>query len=259
MDQVLHRLAALPGVPEAVVAAREACDRMRRHRALRRQGEPARAEATARAARAGAALDGADLPLAVVRDLLRGAGQAPQDPVGLVARGAVRATVQAHTIGAVLRTAPAQALARLHVAAAAGLVPDDALGRPNAAAPAGRLADLGLLLAAGPDVPALVVAAVAHGEIMTVRPFPVGCGVVARAVHRAVVVDRGLDPTGVAIPEAAWLDVGTPAYLAALAGYASGTAEGMAHWLLCCAEAVVRGAVHGERVADAVLAGRLAG
>ena len=274
VDDALHQLAALPGVPEAVDAARQACTELRWHQALRRRTAEARAETTARAARASAALDGAELPVDVVRDVLRGARPAPQDAVGRVVAGAVRATVEAHALGDVVRTAPLQALARLHTAAAADLVAADALGRPRQAgevpqdlpgpgpAPEGQeLADrldalAGLLRAPG-DVPALVVAALVHAEVMAVRPFVAGSGLVARALFRAVVVDRGLDPTGVSVPEAACLARGLPAYAAALNAYVSGTPEGVADWLVYTAEVVALGATEGRAVADAVLAGRL--
>jgi Fic family protein len=268
----LDRLAALPGVDEAVTAARDACTELRWHPALRRRSAEARAEATIRAARSSAALDGARYPVDLVRDVARGAAGFPDDPSGHVARGALRAVTEArHAEAAVSRT-PSQVLARLHVAAAAGVVPDDALGRPRAAgeapgdgggtpAPDGpalsaRLAGLADLLEAPPSAPALVVAAVAHAEVATLRPFAAANGVVARALARAVVVGRGLDPMGVVVWEAAHLAAG-PRYATALAAYASGTPDGVAHWLTHCAQAVVDGAGEGRVVCDAVLAGRL--
>lgn len=274
MDDALHQLAALPGVPAAVDAAREACTELRWHQALRRRTAEARAESTARAARASAALDGAELPVDVVRDVLRGARPAPDDAVGRVVAGAVRVTVESQALGDVVRTAPLQALARLHTAAAADLLPPDALGRPRRGdelpqdlpgpGPAprgeeltGRLDALAALLRAPGDVPALVVAALVHGEVMALRPFLAGSGLVARALFRAVVVGRGLDPTGVSVPEIALLAAGLPAYAAALNGYVAGTPQGVAEWLAFCADAVARGAREGRAVADAVLAGRL--
>jgi hypothetical protein len=270
----LRQLADLPGVGEAVDAARQACTELRWHQALRRRTEEARAETTARAARASAALDGAELPVDLVRDILRGARPAPDDAVGRTVAGAVRAVSQAQTIGDIVRSAPLQALARLHTAAAAGLVPDAALGRPRSAdeqpldlagpgaAPTGaelsaRLSGVTAVLGAPGEVPALVVAAVAHGELLAIRPFLAGNAVVARAVFRAVVVQRGLDPTGVASPESALAASGLAPYVAAVRGYAAGTPEGVAGWLTFCAEAVQRGAGYGVEVADAVLAGRL--
>lgn len=272
----LQRVAALPGVPEAVAAARDACTTLRWHPALRRRAEQARAEATARAARASAALDGAELPLDLVRDVLRGARVAPDDALGRVVTGALRATVEAGQIADIVRRAPLQALARLHTAAAAGLVADDQLGRPRSrgarpldlagpgeppgpdALPA-RLEGLAALMSAGTDVPALVLAALVHGEVLAVRPFSVGNGVVARALFRAVVVERGLDPTAVAVTEVGFERAGLPAYAAAVTAYAEGTADGVALWVRHCAQAMHTGAAEGMAIADAVQTGRLSG
>jgi hypothetical protein len=267
-------LASLPGVADAVDAARDACTQLRWHQALRRRTAEARAESTARAARASAAIEGAELPVAVVRDILRGARPAPDDAVGRTVAGAVRATVESGQLSRALGTAPLQALARLHTAAAAGLVDAGALGRPRVgdeqprdlpgpgSPPSGqelhaRLDALTELLTLPGDVPALVVAALAHGEVMAMRPFVAGNGVVARALFRAVVVERGLDPTGVAVPEHAVLAGGLPVYAAALTGYVAGSADGVAGWLMHCGDVVRLGAAEGVRVADAVLAGRL--
>ena len=139
-----------------------------------------------------------------------------------------------------------------------GRRPATAAGRRRPTAPrcSARLTALAELLEAPQAAPALVVAAVAHGEVATLRPFVAANGVVARALARAVVVGRGLDPMGVVVWEAAHLDAG-PRYGTALAAYASGTPDGVAHWLKHCAQAVVDGAGEGRAVCDAVLAGRL--
>ncbi len=113
-DEALLRVAALPGVADAVDAAREACTGLRWHPALRGRADQARAESTVRAGRASAAMDGAELPVDLVRDVLRGAVEAPDDAVGWVVTGALRATVEAGQVARVVRSAPLQALARLH-------------------------------------------------------------------------------------------------------------------------------------------------
>jgi Fic/DOC family len=278
--RALGRLAAMPGVPEAVGEAREACAALRWQPALRRRAAEARAESGVRAVRASAALAGARLPVSLVRDVARGAATFPADAAGRTALGALRAHAEAEALPPGWERAPLQALARLHVAAAAGLVPDAALGRPRAPSeapgdgadlltPSGRplpvvpaeelparLEALAALVAAPADVPALVVAALASAELATLRPFVTGNGVVARALGRALVVGRGLDPTGVAVWEAALLAAGPPHPLA-LARYGEGHADGVRAWLLMFARAVVDGAAEGERVAAAVLAGRL--
>jgi Fic family protein len=272
----LRALGELPGIPDKVAAAREACERLRWHEALRRRIPEASAESRVRGAQASSALEGATVPLDLVRDVMRGAAQWPlePDPVQRVARGAVQATAESEHVRTLVSTAPLQALARLHVAAGAGVVADEQLGRPRVgaeqsaefvdlgAAPpvdevAARLDGLAAVLTADPAVPALVVAAVVHAEVVTVRPFVRANGVVARALARAVVQARGLDPTGVAVVEAGHAAQGGPAYLGALAAYATGTREGVALWLEHCADALVAAARAGEEVCDAVRAGRL--
>jgi hypothetical protein len=276
----LERVAALPGVPAAVDEARDACTRLRWHPALRRRSDAARAEAGLRAVRSSAALAGARFPLDLVRDVARGVATFPPDAAGRTAQGVLRAHAEAETLPDGWERTPLQVLARLHVVAAAGLVPDHALGRPRSAGetpgegadlltasgatlPApdaadlpGRLAALADVLSAPASVPALVVAGLVQAEVMTLRPFVAGNGVVARALCRAVVVRRGLDPTGVAVWEAGLLAAGPP-YPLALASYGQGSAEGVAGWLVLFARAVVDGAAEGGHVADAVLTGRL--
>lgn len=270
------RIAELPGLPERVEAAREACTGLRWHPALRRRIPEAAAESRVRGAAASAELEGAGLPVDVVRDLLRGAStwSPTPDPVETVARGVLAATAETEALGSVVLRAPLQALARLHTVAAAGLVEDDALGRPrrdgercaelaevgeapSAAAATARLTGLVDVLLATPRLPALVAAAVVHAELMTTRPFLRGNGPVARALDRTLVRAAGLDPTGVAVTEAGHGTGGTAAYVGALAAYARGDAAGVGLWVEHCCEAVRAGAAEGERVADAVLAGRL--
>jgi len=273
----LLTLSTLPGVPEATEAAREACTKLRWHEALRRRIPAAAAESRVRGAWASAALDGVEVDLAVVRDLMRGATAWPQspDPLEAMLRGAVQATAETEYIAEMVVTAPSQALARVHVAAAGHLLPEPQVGRPRRAGETSEeLTDLGvapdglavgqrlsgileLLLCAG-DAPAVVVAALVHGEIATVRPFVRGNGLVARAMERAVIRASGLDPTGVAVAEVGHRSLGGAAYLGALAAYASGSPQGVARWIAHCARAVVAGAEEGGRIADAILVGRLA-
>ena len=89
------------------------------------------------------------------------------------------------------------------------------------------------------------------------RPFVRGNAVVARALDRAVVHAGGLDPTGVAVTEAGHGAQGGAAYLV-LTAYGRGDAAEWG-WTSNCCTAVRAAAAEGERVADAVLAGRLAG
>lgn len=277
-------IAQLPGVPEAVEAARVACEQLRWHEAYRRRWREVRLESGVRVARAGAAIDGARVPLDVVRAIALGAGP-PDGSSGagvgvdlLVARGALRAAAVVEAWmpdlgarGSVELPPLAHLLSRLHGAAGAGWLPDAAVGRlrtddapqdlrglgpaPTGPESAARIALLGRI-ARDSRASALVVAAVVHGELLAVRPFSAGNGIVARGVSRLLVTARGLDPTGSVVPEAVWAEAPN-AYLGAAAGFATGTPEGVGAWVRACAEAVVTGAQAARDVADAVVAGRL--
>lgn len=273
----LAGIATLPGVPQAVEAARVACEELRWHEAYRRRWRGVRAEATVRSARASAALDGARVPLDVMRAMVVGA-----EPGGghehLAALGALRASARVEglmpDLGArgAARVPPfGQLVAGLHSAAGAGWLADDVLGRlrvdqapedlrglgpaPMGSELAARL-DLLSQVVRTTDAPALVVAAVVHGELLTLRPFAAGNGVVARAMARLLLTSRGLDPTGSVVPEAAWAPAANP-YLAAAAGFATGAPDGVARWVQVCAQGVVTGAGEARDIADAVLAGKL--
>lgn len=274
--EAVARLAELPGVPEQVEAAREACTRLRWHEALRRRIPEAAAESRVRGAAASGELEGASMPVDAVRDVMRGAATWSErpDPVELTVRGVVAATAESEHVAPVVLTAPLQALARLHTAAAADLVRADVLGRPrlpgedsaeladlgpapDAAEVAARLRALVEVLVAAPRLPVVVAAAVVHAEIATVRPFVRGNAVVARALDRALVRVGGLDPTGVAVTEHGHGAEGGAAYLGALAAYGRGDVAGVGLWITHCCTAVRSAAAEGERVADAVRAGRL--
>lgn len=269
-------LAADPEVAAEVDQARAACTELRWHNALRRRIPQAAAESRVRGARASAALEGAEVSVDVVRELVVGLTAWPErpDPLERSLRAAVQATAESENIRSLILSSPAQALARLHVAAGAGLVDDGAVGRPRAqgegcaeladvgeAPPAhdlpGRLAGLYELVACANEAPVAVVAALVHAEIAVMRPFVRGNGVVARAFERALVQSAGLDPTGVAVAEHGYLREATAGYVGALAAYASGSPQGVALWLRFSAGAVQSGAREGVRIADAVLAGRL--
>jgi len=278
-------IAEWPAVAEAIERARAASTTLRWHQALRRRIPEGAAESRVRGATASAELDGARLSVDIIRDLMRGAvtWHDPLDPVERVAKGAVAATAETEVLTGRIRQAPAQVLARLHTLAAADLavsaaagdgLADSPLGRPRydgedcrelveigASPPAAeareRLAGVLELLGALDAVPVPVVAALVHGELLHARPFPRANGVVARAVERLIVRDGGLDPTGVAVPEAGHRLLGGNAYLGALTAYTRGDRHGVELWVVHCADALVAAAEEGTRIADAVLAGRL--
>jgi hypothetical protein len=117
------------------------------------------------------------------------------------------------------------------------------------------MAGLADILAAPSSAPALVAAAVVHGEVATSGAFAQGAGVVARAAARLTLVDRGLDPKAVSVPEVGHVELGPEAYRAALRGYAGGGPDGIAAFVVHCAEAVVLGAREGVAVCEAIQRG----
>ncbi len=230
---------------QAAGSARTAIDRLLAHRLMRNRSAEVSTESALRGARASAALDGVDVPLAELR-----AG-AVDDPV---VQGSLRVSV---ALGSMVETwprAPGQVLARLHVLAAADLVDRAALGRPTAHA-GPRLAGLFGLVTVQTTVPAVLVAALVHGELAAMAPFGSADGVVARAAARLTGITRGLDPKAVSAPEVGFAELGREAYTAALAGYASGEPDGLAGWLVHCCRATEHGAVEGLAIAEAILRG----
>ncbi len=266
----LAAVADLPGVPDAVERARAAVDGLRGHRVLRRSAAKVAGESALRGARASAALEGASVPLDAVRRAVRAPADgatstatgeeasSARDPVldDAVLQGALRAAAELGALTQTWRHAPLQALARLHALAAVGLVPPEELGRPRTdPAVSARLGALAALLTSPTRVPALVVAAVVHGELLTIEAFAPADGVVARAAERLTLVDRGLDPGGLSCPEVGHAELGREAYLAGARRYAEGGARGVAGWVAQCADAVVLGAREGVAVCEAIQRG----
>jgi hypothetical protein len=258
-------IAQLPGVPEAVDEARQAVDRLYRHRVLRRASPAVSTESSLRGARASAAVEGVDVPLdALRRDEIH-------DPV---VQGALRASAEMGRMGATWRKAPRQVLARLHSVAAAGLSPAPggptgvSLGRPRtedqAADPLGlgpaptakeaaaRMDGLLDLLAQPTKAPALVLAAVVHAELAVLRAFGTADGIVARAAERLTLVEYGLDPKSLVAVEVGHLEL---PYADGLRAYLGGTPEGVAQWVQQCASAVTLGVRETAAICEALQRG----
>jgi hypothetical protein len=243
-DPLAH-LVDLPGVRDAADSSRTAIDRLLAHRLMRNRSAEVSTESALRGARASAALEGVDVPLAQLR-----AG-AVDDPV---VQGSLRVSAALGSMTETWSRAPGQVRARVHVLAAADLVDRASLGRP--AAHAGpRLTGLFGLVKVETTVPAVLLAGVVHGELAALAPFGTADGVVARAAGRLTGIARGLDPKAVSVPEVGFVELGREEYGEALAGYASGTPEGVAGWLMHCCRATEHGAVEGLAIAEAILRG----
>jgi hypothetical protein len=239
----LAPLTELPGVAEACDEARESLGRAHRHRVNLRGWPTTAAEAAVRAARASSVLDGGSLTIRAEDDT---------DPV---LAGALRVAEAleggATALVGVWQRAPLQAIARLHALAAADLTEDDRLGRPRPDADVGRRLELLRdVITGGTRVPAPVLAAVAHGELLTLAPFGVADGVVARAVSRLITITSGLDPHGLGVPEVYWMRQSGD-YRAAARGFQSGTPDGLTAWLLTSCTALHAGAREALAIAQA--------
>lgn len=240
----LSALAELPGVAEAVRLARDAVTTVHNHPVNRRGWPATSAEAALRAARASAALDGAPLTPARTDHI--------EDPL---LAGAVRIADERNRLLDAWRSAPLQALARMHVLAAADLVPapehQDSLGRPRPGDDvSSRLSMLADLVTGGTEVAAPVLVAVVHGELLTLRPFGLADGVVARAAARLTAMSSGLDPRGLAVPEVGHLRRAAD-YRAAAEKFGAGTADGLAGWIGHCCDQWEAGGREGVSIAEA--------
>ncbi|MFI9157125.1 oxidoreductase [Kitasatospora aureofaciens] len=287
----LAPLAQLPGVPDAVAEVRKAVDRLYGHRVMRRRAAEVTSESALRGARASAAVAGADWPLEEVRRRTDFGLDAEARTVG----AALRMAAEAGQLLSVWRHSPLQVLARLHLLAVGDADPAAGRPRrageraeelfplelepvesveveagtgplpvlppaPDAEEVAARLDQLSRLLVAraeghGVGTPALVVAAVVHGELLALRPFGTHNGLIARAAQRIVLIAEGLDPKSICPAEVGLAELGTGTYRRALAGYLAGTPEGMAAWIAHCGRALRLGVRESTAVCEAMQRG----
>lgn len=230
-DDPLAAVAEAQGVPSALAAARDGIDARLRDRGRRRTVPGVTAESLLRGAAASASLAGSGCRL----DDLR-AGRADA-----IAAGCLRLSVGLLALLPVWRASPLQALARMHTLTSGDDVPAESRGRPATPAGAARLRDLARVLTRPTSAPALAVAAIVHAELATAEPFGSADAVVARAAERLVLVDRGVDPASVTVPEAGHA-ADPEAYGDGLRAYAAGGPAGVTAWLLHAAQAYTRGA-----------------
>jgi hypothetical protein len=238
----LAPLLDLPDIAPAFDQARARVDAALRHRALRRHGGQVAAEVSLRAAVASSALEGHAYDLEEVR------GGTVTDPV---VQGSLRVAEGVGGLVDLWPRAPRQVLARLHVLAARGVVPPDDLGRLTSGAD--RIGALADLVAGNDRTPPLLLAAIVHAELLTLRPFAGPAGVVARAAARLTLIGRGLDARGLVAAEVGHHER-EPEYVGASGAYATGTPDGVRSWLRHYAAAVTVGADRIVAIGDSVLA-----
>jgi len=132
--------------------------------------------------------------------------------------------------------------------AARDLVADDQLGRPQDNVD--RLDLLCHIVTHPAGEPALLRAAVVHGELLAARPFPAANDVVARAAARLTLMAEGFDPRGLIAPELGHL-AREPEYVGAALAFRTGTPDGLRAWLRHCATAVELAAAELRALAEA--------
>jgi len=241
----LQPLVDLPGVLDAADRARDALAAVHRHKSNRRGWPTTAAEAALRAARSSAAIDGGstDIP----------ADGRVEDPIlaGSLRVGQALDGDALRNLTGTWQRAPLQALARLHLLAAADLVEDElTLGRPRPELGVAHRLDLLVQTLHATSAPAPVIAAVVHGELLALRPFGSADGIVARAASRLVTVASGLDPHSLGVPEVFWLRR-RQAYLDAAAAFGSGDPNSVGGWVILCCGALEDGAREATSIAEA--------
>ena len=177
--------------------AREALGRAHRHRTNLRGWPATAAEAALRAARASSVLDGGG------SSAVSSAVRQPRPRAGGRAAGVGGAWKAARRRWSACGSGPRCRPSRDCTHWPRPTWPTTTgSGRPRGDADVGRrLALLADIVTGGHEVPAPVLAAVAHGELLTLAPFGTADGVVARAVSRLVTIASGLDPHGLGVPE----------------------------------------------------------
>lgn len=236
----LQELANIERVNTATLAARDDIDALLWRRDVRANSLAVAQASITRGAMDSAALEGADL--AGVED----------SPMGRVLSATLAATAQAPTFAETWTRAPLQVITALHLLVAKEFTETDQLGRPRGDNIAddplhiGSLADFSSI--AKPlmslsqqcstcTVPAIIEAGFAHAEILRLRPFSWGSGLVGRAIIRTVFAARGLDPSNFSIPENGMFETGRTNYVNAIRAYMDQTPDGIAHyfeWFSAC-------------------------
>ena len=228
LEQLLKR----DDVSTALSAARDDIDAVLWRRDIRTAANEVASASIERGARASAMIDGADL---VVPD---------QSPMGRVLGSALLLTSSVPSQIGTWGKAPLQVIAHLHALTATGFEDSATLGRPRSgtetddplkigslpevATLAPSLMALSSLVTRQTDLPGLLLAALVHNEILWLRPFTWGSGLIGRALVRVVLAERGIDPSPFTIPEHGFAESGRPAYVQAIRNYGLGTTDGVA-------------------------------
>ena len=264
--EVISAAVLRPEVRAAADRAHEALASLRFHEGLRRGWEAARAESAVREATSLAQVTGVKIDVDRLRNLsLQGSDTVPSDPGEALAVGIWRAQWSLASSAPPLnsrqgvprsvRPLPLM-VAGWHRDVCSALVASGFMDASRVAIPM-----VPAELAYGMDllrleIPALLRASAIAAHFRFRRVFEPSSEVVGATLARHLLIDNGVDPTGVAVVSAK--DAIDPqSASAAMAGWAQASAEGVARWMVHFAQSVEYGAKLGEEVSLHVQAGIL--
>jgi hypothetical protein len=250
----LSSLLTIPGVASECETTLKAIDELMWNRTVRRHKESLIPYTRRIAGFATAALDGAQMPKDPTME--------PEvSPMGSLSDQGLLVTAEADLQRLAFRTEPLKVLARLHTFVSS----DDDRGRPRTTNDVNDPLRLGSVpphevlqermsqlvdLVIESKASSILVAAIAHAELATLRPFTQGSYLVARASTRLILAARDVDNDGLVMSEYGAFLLGRPAYVKALTGYISGTREGVSAWVTWQGEAIRRGAEMAKELAE---------
>ena len=226
----LEQIAQWKLVQELTGAARADIDKLLWRRDVRAASREVAQSSIARGGADSAALEGADLV------------GVEQSPMGKVLAASLAVTAEAPRMSEIWPNAPLQVITGLHTLVAKEFVDVQELARPRLTQKADDPLHIGSLpqhqeipgalmrlsqQCSTTRVPAVLEAGYVHGEIMRLRPFTWGSGLVARATVRTVLSARSVDPSNFSIPENGMFESTRTAYVTAIRDFSTGTQAGI--------------------------------
>ena len=226
----LEQIAQWKLVQELTGAARADIDELLWRRDVRAASREVTQSSIARGGADSAALEGADLV------------GVEQSPMGKVLAASLAVTAEAPSMSEIWPNAPLQVITGLHTLVAKEFVDVQELARPRLTQKADDPLHIGSLpqhqeipgalmrlsqQCSTTRVPAVLEAGYVHGEIMRLRPFSWGTGLVARATVRTVLSARSVDPSNFSIPENGMFESTRTAYVTAIRDFSTGTQAGI--------------------------------
>jgi hypothetical protein len=226
----MEQIAQWELVQELTGAARADIDELLWRRDVRAASREVAQSSIARGGADSAALEGADLV------------GVEQSPMGKVLAASLAITAEAPRMSEIWPNAPLQVITGLHTLVAKEFVDVQELARPRLTQKADDPLHIGSLpeyqeipgalmrlsqQCSTTRVPAVLEAGYVHGEIMRLRPFSWGTGLVARATVRTVLSARSVDPSNFSIPENGMFESTRTAYVTAIRDFSTGTQAGI--------------------------------